>query len=140
MANRWAALAVVFVTRTSMGFQFQSVAAVLLSFFICLLLGLVSSSTASAHPSPFSYIDVRLPGAAVELTVVAHIFDVAHDLGVPDEKLMLDAAELTARRDAIVALLEPRIQVWVDGRQAAGPVWSAPRPLEVWNTVVKLSG
>jgi MFS family permease len=28
MANRWAALAIVFVTRTSMGFQFQSVAAV----------------------------------------------------------------------------------------------------------------
>ncbi|HEU4371025.1 MAG TPA: MFS transporter [Methylomirabilota bacterium] len=28
MANRWAALAVVFVTRTSMGFQFQSVASV----------------------------------------------------------------------------------------------------------------
>src|SRR6267142_719328 len=28
MANRWAALAIVFVTRTSMGFQFQAVAAV----------------------------------------------------------------------------------------------------------------
>ena len=28
MANRWVALAIVFVTRTSMGFQFQSVAAV----------------------------------------------------------------------------------------------------------------
>src|SRR6266508_3534314 len=28
MANRWAALALVFLTRTSMGFQFQSVASV----------------------------------------------------------------------------------------------------------------
>ena len=28
MANRWGALAIVFVTRTSMGFQFQAVAAV----------------------------------------------------------------------------------------------------------------
>src|SRR5437667_11993382 len=28
MANRWVALAIVFVTRTSMGFQFQAVAAV----------------------------------------------------------------------------------------------------------------
>jgi len=28
MANRWVALAIVFVTRTSMGFQFQAVASV----------------------------------------------------------------------------------------------------------------
>jgi hydrogenase/urease accessory protein HupE len=100
------------------------------AFFLCVLLGLVPASPASAHPSPFSYIDVRLPGAAVELSVVMHIFDVAHDLGVPDEKLMLDPATLTDRREAIVALLEQRIQVWVDGRQAAGPVWSAPLALE----------
>ena len=98
--------------------------------FFCVLLGLLSASPAAAHPSPFSYIDVRLPGAAVELTVVAHIFDVAHDLGVPDEKLMLDPATLTARRQAIVALLQQRIQVWVDGQQATGPVWSGPQPLE----------
>jgi hydrogenase/urease accessory protein HupE len=98
--------------------------------FFCVLLGLLSASPAAAHPSPFSYIDVRLPGAAVELTVVAHIFDVAHDLGVPDEKLMLDPATLTASRQAIVALLQQRIQVWVDGQQATGPVWSGPQPLE----------
>ena len=85
---------------------------------------------ATAHPSPFSYIDVRLPGAAVELTVVAHILDVAHDLGIQDERLMLDPAALAARRQAIVALLGQRIQVWVDGRQASGPVWSAPQPLD----------
>src|SRR5688572_6921092 len=100
------------------------------AFFFCVLLGLVSASPASAHPSPFSYIDVRLPGAAVDLTVVMHIFDVAHDLGVPDEKLMLDPATLTARREALVALLQQRILVWVDGRQATGPVWSAPQALE----------
>ncbi len=98
--------------------------------FICILLGLVPAAPAAAHPSPFSYIDVRLPGAAVELTVVAHIFDVAHDLGIQDERLMLDPAALAARREAIVALLGQRIQVWVDGRQASGPVWSAPQPLD----------
>ena len=54
--------------------------------FICMLLGLVAAAPAAAHPSPFSYMDVRLPGAAVELTVVAHILDVAHDLGIQDEQ------------------------------------------------------
>src|SRR6187401_2552575 len=94
---------------------------------ITAVLALTCASPAAAHPSPFSYIDVRLPGAAVELTVVAHIFDVAHDLGIEDERLLLDPAALAARREAIVALLEQRIQVWVDGRQASGPEWSAPQ-------------
>jgi hydrogenase/urease accessory protein HupE len=71
-----------------------------------------------------------MPGAAVDLNVVAHIFDVAHDLGLPDEKALLDPAAVASRRDAIVALLGQRIQVWVDGRQAAATSWSAPQLLE----------
>jgi hydrogenase/urease accessory protein HupE len=96
---------------------------------ITAVLALACASPAAAHPSPFSYIDVRLPGAAADLTVVAHIFDVAHDLGLPDETVLLDPAELTARRAAIVALLERRIQLWVDGRQVAGAAWSAPQAM-----------
>ena len=101
------------------------------AFFIAIavLLVLGCAPPAAAHPSPFSYIDVRIPGAAVELTVAAHIFDVAHDLGVQDEAVLLDPAAVAARREAIVALLGQRIQVWVDGRQVTGPVWSAPRLL-----------
>jgi hydrogenase/urease accessory protein HupE len=96
------------------------------AFFLCVLLGLICPSPALAHPSPFSYIDVRLPGAAVELTVVAHIFDVAHDLGIQDEKLLLDPAAVAARREAIVTLISQRIQVWVDGGQVTGAAWSPP--------------
>jgi hydrogenase/urease accessory protein HupE len=99
------------------------------AFFIAVLLLLVWAPPAAAHPSPFSYIDVRIPGAAVELTVAAHIFDVAHDLGVQDEAVLLDPAAVAARQEAIIALLGQRIQLWVDGRQVTGPVWSAPRLL-----------
>ena len=35
--------------------------------FLCLTVALVAP--ASAHPAPFSYVDVRLDGANVELTV-----------------------------------------------------------------------
>src|SRR5207247_3762854 len=37
---------------------------------------------ASAHPIPFSYLDLRLQGDAIEGTLIAHIYDVAHDLNV----------------------------------------------------------
>src|SRR5687767_13700078 len=75
------------------------------AFFIAVLFALVCASPAAAHPSPFSYIDVRIPGAAVDVTVAAHIFDVAHDLGVADETVLLDPAAVAARREAIIALL-----------------------------------
>src|SRR5204862_3405338 len=40
------------------------------------------SSPAAAPPSPFSYVDVRLQGSELRVAVVAHVYDVAHDLGV----------------------------------------------------------
>jgi len=86
---------------------------------------LFAASPAVAHPAPFSYIDVRVPGAAVDLTIVAHIFDLAHDLGLEDANVLLDARTLESHRGAITQLLAPRLQLWTDGRQVGGPVWSA---------------
>src|ERR671931_361702 len=41
-----------------------------------------AATPAAAHPVPFSYLDARLEPSAVDVTLVAHVFDVAHDLGV----------------------------------------------------------
>ena len=40
------------------------------------------AAPAMAHPVPFSYVDVRIVAGEIELTVVAHIYDVAHELGI----------------------------------------------------------
>ena len=96
------------------------------AFLLSVALTLACAMPAAAHPSPFSFIDVRVSGTAADLAVVAHIFDVAHDLGLADEKTLLDPAALAARREAIVALFEPRIQLWVDGRPVTGAVWTSP--------------
>jgi hypothetical protein len=45
---------------------------------------------ASAHPIPFSYLDLRLQPNAVEGTLIIHNFDVAHELNVTPPERLLD--------------------------------------------------
>lgn len=97
-------------------------------FLIGLCLALAAASPALAHPAPFSYVDVRANGRDLELTVVLHEFDVAHDLGLQDGSRLLDAAELSRHAGALVTLLQDRLQIWVGGRRLGGE-WSAPTPL-----------
>ena len=90
---------------------------------------LAAAAPAAAHPAPFSYLDVRVPGAEARISVVAHVMDVAHDLGIADPDRLLDAATLAAHQSAIVSLLRERLQLWIDGREVAGARWSAATPL-----------
>jgi hydrogenase/urease accessory protein HupE len=101
---------------------FASSAAVFLS------LGLLARS-AAAHPVPFTFVDVRLEPRALELTLVAHVFDVAHELNVSPPERLLDAAVLGQHGSAIAALLRSRLQVSVNGALLADSEWSAPEPL-----------
>jgi len=89
--------------------------------WLCLVLA--AASPALAHPAPFSYVDVRLTGASIELTVAVHEFDVAHDLGVEDASRLLNATELARYSPALTQLLKDRLQIWVGGRRLAG-AWS----------------
>ena len=50
------------------------------------------------HPVPFSYIDLRLQAGAIEGTLVAHNFDVAHDLNIDPPERLLDAGLVAAAR------------------------------------------
>jgi hydrogenase/urease accessory protein HupE len=90
-------------------------------FVLCLVLS--SSRLALAHPVPFSYLDLRLQPGAIEGTLVAHVFDVAHDLNVEPSNRLLDETLVADRADAIVRLLAPRLAVSADGRQITGD-WS----------------
>ena len=77
---------------------------------------LAMASPAAAHPAPFSYVDVALREGAVDVTVVAHVFDFAHDLGIASPEVLLDPAEVAARGDVLALLLTPRFEIGVDGR------------------------
>jgi hypothetical protein len=91
---------------------------------------LLSAATpAAAHPVPFTYLDVRLQDGVLELTLIAHVFDVAHDLSIDPSDRLLDAAVVHERNDAIVALLAPRLRLLVDGMPTGDPAWTPVEPV-----------
>jgi len=87
------------------------------------------ATPADAHPVPFTFIDVRLQPGAVDLTLVAHVFDVAHDLGIQPQERLLQSGTLAERGDAIIRLLRDRLQIRIDDQALGGGVWAVPEPL-----------
>jgi hydrogenase/urease accessory protein HupE len=90
---------------------------------------LFTASRAAAHPVPFSYVDASVQRGAIDVTLVAHVFDVAHDLGVSPPERLLEPGLLAARGAEIAQMLAPRLAVTADGRQLQAPQWSTPEPL-----------
>ena len=87
------------------------------------------ASPAAAHDVPFSYLDARLDSGAIDVTLVAHIIDIAHDLNIEPPERLLEPSVLEAERQRIVGLLAPRLQLSADGRPAGEPTWSGMEPL-----------
>lgn len=79
---------------------------------LCLLVG----REAFAHPAPFSYLDLHLDSGGVTGTLVVHDLDAAHDLEVASADSLLDPAVAGRYRDALVALLTPRLGLVFDGQ------------------------
>ena len=94
---------------------------------LALLLG--AAAPAAAHPVPFSYVDIRIEPGAINLTLVAHVFDAAHELGVDPPELLLDPSVLGPLGNKLVALLRSRLQIAAGGRMLTDGAWSAPEPL-----------
>jgi hydrogenase/urease accessory protein HupE len=79
---------------------------------------LAAASAATAHPAPFSYLDVRLSGSGVAGTLVLHDFDVAHELGLSTTDVLLDAPTLARYAGSLTSLIEARLRMTADGRDA----------------------
>jgi len=96
---------------------------------LCLVCLNGTCKEAYAHPVPFTYIDVRPESGAVDVSVVMHTFDVAHDLNVQPAEKLLEPDTLEAQRDAIRTLLRDRLHIAADGATLQGAAWSAPEAL-----------
>lgn len=90
---------------------------------VCVAALLACAADAAAHPVPFTYLDLKLDGTTIEGTLVAHDFDVAHDLGIEPPERLTDPSVVGARAADIAALFTPRLSVAADGRVLTG-AWS----------------
>ena len=95
--------------------------------WICLLV-LAAAQTASAHPVPFSFLDLYLTSNGIGASLVAHDFDLAHDLGITQPERFHDPVFLRERRASIQALLDARLQILADGKLLR-PKWGEPEVL-----------
>jgi hydrogenase/urease accessory protein HupE len=86
---------------------------------VAMLCSALAPVVAEAHPAPFSYLDLRLNASGITGTLVVHDLDAAHDLGITEAGTLLDPAVAAKHRDALVALLSPRVTLTLDGRTAA---------------------
>src|ERR1700674_4887110 len=94
-----------------------------------LAVGLIAlANPAAAHPVPFSYLDVQLQPSALDVSLVVHIFDLAHDLQIAPGERLLEPSVVGERDSAIRSLVTPRLALDADGRRLT-PEWSAPEIL-----------
>jgi hypothetical protein len=83
----------------------------------------------AAHPVPFSYLDVQVQPGSIEVTLTAHIYDLAHDLQITPMERLLEPAFLAERQQAIYAMLAPRFGIRADGHPL-NLEWSEPEILQ----------
>jgi hydrogenase/urease accessory protein HupE len=90
--------------------------------FLVVFAALAFPRAGSAHPVPFSYLDLRLSSDAIDGSLVVHMFDAAHDLNVEPPDRLLDAAVAQARAGELTRLLSERLSLIADGRPLT-PQW-----------------
>jgi hypothetical protein len=81
----------------------------LLLRWCALLVALLLASAASAHPVPFSYLDLEVHDGYVDGRIRAHLTDLAPALGVADPRQLLEPAVINAHRQQMQRYFASRI-------------------------------
>lgn len=89
---------------------------------------LAAAQPLTAHPAPFSYFNVDLRADAIEASLVVHVWDVAHELGIQPMERLLDPGVAAERARAIQSLLASRLKFSADGELLAA-AWEGPEIL-----------
>src|SRR5687767_12082013 len=89
---------------------------------------LAGAVPASAHPAPFSYLDIVFRDGHIDGTLVMHVIDVAHELGIAPPERLLDAALVERERQRIGGILAPRLTLRTN--RPLVPQWGAVEVLK----------
>ncbi len=76
-------------------------------------------SRALAHDEPTSFLDLRIGGGGIEVTLIASATDFAHDLPTIEPGMLLDPAVADAQRTALAEIVRSRLQISADGAPLA---------------------
>src|SRR5690242_13365732 len=90
---------------------------------------LLLAAPASAHPVPFSYIDVKVNAARADVVVVAHMNDIAHDLNIDPPEKLLEPDFLRQHSADVARLLSSRFHLRADAQELAAGPWAPAEPL-----------
>lgn len=96
---------------------------------LCLTWLVGTCAQADAHPVPFSYIDLRPEPGVLDVTIVAHAFDLANDLKVQPPEMLLNRDTLKVQSEAVARLLRDRLRIAADGTEIRTAAWSAAEAL-----------
>ena len=87
---------------------------------------LLAAAPATAHPAPFSYLDLHLSGDGLAGSLVLHVVDVAHELGIDEPSRLLDPGVAARERERVVALVAPRLGLRAGVALEWGGIEAAP--------------
>ncbi len=79
------------------------------------------SSAASAHPAPFSYLDLHLEERRIDGSLTVHVIDLAHELELDEAAILLDQGVLSIQYGQIGTILQDRIEI--SGGESAEIEW-----------------
>jgi hydrogenase/urease accessory protein HupE len=81
----------------------------------------------AAHPAPFSYVNVHIQQETIDVALVIHVYDLAHELAIEPAESLLDPQMLSSRSAQAIAVLRSRLQLHVNGIETPGE-WLPPLP------------
>jgi hypothetical protein len=86
-----------------------------------------SAKAASAHPAPFSYLDLIFRNGNIDGTLVVHVIDVAHELKIEPPDRLLDRNLAGSVLERIGPILSPRLAL--RGGRPLAPMWTSVEPM-----------
>lgn len=85
-----------------------------MALLIATIVGL--AAPVSAHPAPYSYLNLRLTQDRLEASLVVHVIDLAHELNITPVEDLLAPSRVNSLKEAIQNLLRLRLRVEADGQ------------------------
>jgi len=89
---------------------------------LAVLAPLFAIRDARAHAQPYSFLDLRLESGAIDGRLTAHVFDLAHEIGVATPESLL--ASPAAHADTLRHLLARRLRI-VANDDTLAPAWTS---------------